>query len=670
MSNPEILGESLPLDETVDITGWSGPRMDVASYKALHARSVADSEAHWRSVANELEWFRTWDSVVSPGEHPHVFRWFAGGRLNLSYLALDRHAKTWRRNKVALIWEGEPTDEAGVPKEVRKLTYGELLREVNRFAYALRTKFGLNKGDKVAIYLPLIPEAIVALLAAARLGLTFTVVFSGYSADSLSSRMNDLGTSVLITADGFYRRGRQVLLKEIADAALQQAPSVKHVVVVKRLGVACPMLPGRDLLMGELLSDVPQGASVAPEQVESEHPLYVLYTSGTTGKPKGLIRDTGGYAVLLHATMKWAFDIRDEDVYWCPADIGWVTGHSYVAFGPLMEGATVVLYEGALDAPRPDRWWSIAERYGVSILYTTPTATRSQMKFGDENVTKHDLSSLRIIQSVGEAINPSAWRWLFRLVGRGRCPVGSTWWMTETGGVMISLLPGLAMTPMKAGANGLPVPGVDADVVDEKGDSVAPGARGLLILKNPWPGMPGPPTGMYGDPARYEGQYYGRFPGKDYFFCGDYALKDRDGYIWVAGRADEVLKVAGHRLGTYEIESSIVSHHAASEAAVVAIPDAIKGEVPIAFVVLKHGFSPSEELRVEVRRWVRDGFSPIAEPSRVFFVSKLPKTRSGKIMRRLLRAVAEGKPLGDVATLEDETSVEEARSAYEGLDVR
>ncbi len=670
MSNPEILGESLPLDEVIEVPAWEGPRTGVAAYKEVHTKSLEHAYDNWDSVAKQLEWFKGWDEVVSPGEHPHVYKWFSGGRLNLSHLALDRHVRSWRGNKVALIWEGEPTDERGAPKEVRKVTYAELLREVNKLAFALRTKFGLKKGDKVAIYMPLVPEAIAALLAAARLGLTFTVVFSGFSAESLSSRINDLGAALLITADGFYRRGRQVLLKEIADAALEQSPSIEHVVVVKRLGVPCNMRAGRDVLWEDLLSETPAGASVEPEPLESEHPLYVLYTSGTTGKPKGIIHDTGGYAVLLHATMKWVFDIREQDVYWCPADIGWVTGHSYVAFGPLIEGATVVIYEGALDAPGPDRWWSIVERYGISIFYTTPTATRAQMRFGDENATKHDLSSLRLMQSVGEAINPSAWRWLFEVVGGGRCPVGSTWWMTETGGILISILPGLAMIPMKAGSNGLPIPGVDAEVVDEKGDAVLPGAKGLLVLKNPWPGMPGPPSGMYGDPERYEKQYYERFPGRNLFFCGDYAVKDKDGYIWVAGRADEVLKVAGHRLGTYEIESSIVSHHAASEAAVVGIPDQIKGEVPIAFVVLKQGFAPSEELRGEVRRRVRDGFSPIAEPSRVFFVTKLPKTRSGKIMRRLLRAVAEGKPLGDVATLEDETSVEEARRAYEGMEVR
>ncbi len=670
MSEPEILGESLPFDERIELSGWKHASVSADDYKAYLAKSLADPEASWAAVAKELHWFRHWDSVLSRDIYPHVYHWFEGGLLNLSYLALDRHASSWRRNKVALIWEGEPTDEKGGPREVRKITYGEMLRDVNRIASVLQRKFGLRKGDRMAVYMPLIPEAIMTLLAAARLGVTFTVVFSGFSAESLASRVADLEAKVIVTADGTYRRGKTVLFKEIVDKALEQTPSVKNVVLIRRLGVPCPMKEGRDYFLDELVSELPARATVEPEKVESGHPLYVLYTSGTTGKPKGIIHDTGGYATLLHATMKWVFDIRDDDVYWCPADIGWVTGHSYVAFGPLIEGATVVIFEGALDFPQPDRWWAIVERYGVSIFYTTPTATRAQMKFGEEPVRKHDLSSLRVIQSVGEPINPSAWRWLFTLVGNSSCPVGSTWWMTETGGVMVSSLPGLQLIPMKPGSNGLPIPGVKADIVDENGASVAPGKKGFLVIETPWPGMPGPPTGMYGDPERFEKQYYSRFPGKDYFFCGDYAVKDMDGYIWVAGRADEVLKVAGHRLGTYEIESAIVSHRAASEAAVVAIPDAIKGEVPIAFVVLRQGHEPDENLRKEVRKWVRESFSPIAEPAQVFFVNKLPKTRSGKIMRRLLRAVAEGKPLGDVATLEDETSVSEAKKAYEELGVK
>lgn len=669
MGEPEILGEPLPFDEKVDLPEWTGEKTDIASYKAFQAETVRNNLATWEAVAKELHWFGPWRSVLTKGQYPHVYRWFDGGLLNLSFLALDRHLAS-SGEKTAIIWEGEPTDEWGAPREQRSLTYKELLGEVNRFSHVLKHRFGLRKGDKVAIYMPLIPEAIVAMLSAARLGLTFTVVFSGFSAESLSSRMGDLGALLLVTADGFYRRGKQVLLKETADRALEQTPSVKHCVVVRRLGVDCPMKRGRDHFLGELLSEAPAGAEVQAEPLESGHPLYVLYTSGTTGTPKGIIHDTGGYSVLLSATMKWAFDIRDGDVYWCPADIGWVTGHSYVAFGPLIRGTTVLIYEGALDFPQPDRWWSLIQRHRVSVFYTTPTATRAQMKFGDEQVRKHDLSSLRLIQSVGEPINPSAWRWLFDLVGSRRCPVGSTWWMTETGGIMIGNLPGLMQTPMKPGTNALPIPGVKADIVDENGVAVEPGKKGFLVIQNPWPGMPGPPTGMYGDPDRFEKQYYSRFPGTDYFFAGDYAVKDRDGYIWVAGRADEVLKVAGHRLGTYEIESAIVSHRSVSEAAVVAVPDQVKGEVPIAFVVLKQGHVPTEDLRKEVRKWVRDGFSPIAEPSHVFFVSKLPKTRSGKIMRRLLKAVAEGKPMGDVATLEDETSVEEASRAFHELDVK
>jgi acetyl-CoA synthetase len=667
LTEPEILGESLPFDEKIELPGWPGKKTDIASFEVFQEGTVINSLASWEAVAKELEWIKPWDTIITRGEYPHVYQWFGGSRLNISSLALDRNVASSRRDKVAIIWEGELTDDKGRPKEVRKMTYGELLTEVERFAYILKHRFGLKKGDKMAVYMPLIPEALVTLLAAARLGITFTVVFSGFSAESLASRASDLGAKLLVTADGFYRRGKQVLLKDTADKAFAQAPTLAHTIVVKRLGVDCAMTPDRDYFLDELLKEVPASAHVDPEPVESDHPLYVLYTSGTTGKPKGMIHDTGGYATLLHATMKWVFDVKDDDIYWCPADIGWVTGHSYVTFGPLIEGTTVVIFEGALDFPQPDRWWSIIERYSVSLFYTTPTATRAQMKFGDDFVKNHDLKSLRLIQSVGEPINPSAWRWLFELVGGRRCPVGSTWWMTETGGIMISIVPGLMLIPMKPGTNGLPIPGVKADVVDENGISVAPGKKGFLVLQNPWPGMPGPPTGMYGDPDRFEKQYYSRFPGTDYFFCGDYAVKDKDGYIWVAGRADEVLKVAGHRLGTYEIESAIVSHPSASEAAVVAVPDSVKGEVPIAFVVLKEGHQPSEELRKEVRKWVRDGFSPIAEPSKVFFVSKLPKTRSGKIMRRLLKAVAEGKPMGDIATLEDETSVDEARRAYSEL---
>jgi len=666
----EILGESLPFEERIELPNWAHRKVGLKSYVEFHSASVADSAGQWERLAKELDWQRPWDEVLTPGDHPHVAKWFAGGALNLSQLALDRHVKGPRKNKVALIWEGEALGKDGAPVEVRKLTYYDLWREVNKFAFLLRSNFGMKKGDRMAVYLPMVPEAVVVLLAAARLGVTFTVVFSGFSAEALASRINDLGAKLLVTADGLFRRGKQVNLKDIADKSLQLTRTVNQVVVVRRLDTGdTGMKPGRDYWFDDLMRGAPASARVEPEPLESEHPLYVLYTSGTTGKPKGIIHDTGGYAVLLHATMNWVFDIRDEDVYWCPADIGWVTGHSYVVFGPLIEGTTTVIYEGTLDHPQPDRWWQVIERYGVSVFYTTPTATRMQMRFGEDFVKKHDRSSLRLIHSVGEPINPSAWRWLFEVVGEKRCPVGSTWWMTETGGIMISHLPGLKLLPMKPGTNGLPIPGVDADVVDDDGEPVGRGQKGLLVIKNSWPGMPGAPTGMWGDPERYAKQYFERFGAKNYFLCGDYAVKDNDGYIWVAGRADEVLKVAGHRIGTFELESSIVSHKAASEAAVVAIPDPIKGEVPIAFVVLKQGFSPDEELRKEIRLWVRSNFSPIAEPSQVYFVNKLPKTRSGKIMRRLVKAVAEGKPLGDIATLEDEASVDEVKQAYESLTV-
>ncbi len=666
----EILGESLPFEERIELPNWAHRRVDLKTYRASHASSVKDSSGLWERMAKELVWQRPWENVLSAGDHPHVAKWFDGGALNLSQLALDRHVEGPRRNKVALIWESEAVGKDGAPIEVRKLTYFDLWRDVNRFAFLLKNNFGMKKGDRMAVYLPMVPEAVVVLLAAARLGLTFTVVFSGFSAEALSSRINDLGAKLLVTADGLNRRGKQVNLKEIADKALEQTRTVNQVIVVRRIDSGgTSMKAGRDYWFDELLRGVAMSARVEPEPLESDHPLYVLYTSGTTGKPKGMIHDNGGYAVLLHATMKWAFDIKDDDVYWCPADIGWVTGHSYVVFGPLIEGATTVIYEGTLDHPQPDRWWQVIERYGVSVFYTTPTATRMQMRFGEDFVKKHDRSSLRLIHSVGEPINPSAWRWLFEVVGEKRCPVGSTWWMTETGGIMISHLPGLMLIPMKPGTNGLPIPGIDADVVDEKGEPVKHGKKGLLVIKNQWPGMPGAPTGMWGDPERYEKQYFERFAPRGYFFCGDYAIKDNDGYIWVAGRADEVLKVAGHRIGTFELESSIVSHKAASEAAVFCIQYAINVEVTIAFVVLKQGFTAGEELRREIRLCVRANFSPIAEPSQVYFVNKLPKTRSGKIMRRLVKAVAEGKPLGDMATLEDEASVEEVKQAYESLTV-
>ncbi len=654
--------KELPFGEYIMNKSWKDREIDIKTYWEIHRKSLENFEEFWSNVARELEWFKPWDTVVTADPAPPFYKWFVGGRLNLSYLAVDRHARGWRRNKLALIWEGEPVDNAGRPLETRKLTYYDLYREVNRTAYMLKHKFGIRKGDRITIYLPMIPELPITMLAAWRIGAITSVVFSGFSADALAERIADAGARMLITADGFWRRGKIVRLKDIADQALEKA-GVEKVVVYRRLGLDdIKMTPPRDHWWDDAIGDVPTNAYVEPEQVESEHPSYILYTSGTTGKPKGIVHDTGGWAVHVYATMKWVFDIKDTDVFWCTADIGWVTGHSYVVLGPTIAGATQVMYEGAPDYPQPDRWWSIIERYGVSIFYTSPTAIRMFMRYGEEWVRKHDLSSIRLMHSVGEPINPEAWRWAYKNLGREEVAFGSTWWMTETGGIVISHAPGFYLVPMKAGTNGPPLPGFEADVVDEEGKPVAPGVRGYLVIKRPWPGML---HGIWGDPDRYIKTYWSRFPGM--FYAGDYAVKDSDGYIWVLGRADEVLKVAGHRLGTYELESALIEHPAVAEAAVIGIPDEIKGEAPIAYVVLKQGVQPGEALIRELRDHVRKTIGPIAEPAHIFFVTKLPKTRSGKIMRRLLRAVAMNAPLGDVTTLEDEASVEEAKKAYEEL---
>ncbi len=654
--------KDLPFDEKIIINKWVNKNLSIEDYKKLHERTISDIEEFWSGVAKELDWFSPWSKALTADPQPPFYKWFAGGKLNASYLTLDRHVASWRKNKVAYIWEGEPVDSKGNPVEVRRLTYYDLYREVNKLAHVMKTKLGLKKGDTITIYMPMIPELPIVMLAAARLGVIFSVVFSGFSASALSDRINDAKARVVFTVDGFWRRGKQVRLKEVVDDALKMSPSVEKVVVYKRLGLSdTPMTAGRDHWWSDLMEDVPVNAYIQPEPVESEHPLYILYTSGTTGKPKGIVHDTGGYLTELHATMKWVFDIKDDDVYWCVADIGWVTGHSYIVFGPLLEGATIVMYEGAPDYPAPDRWWRIIERYGVTVYYTTPTAIRTFMRYGDEWVSKHDFSTIRLMHSVGEPINPEAWRWAWKWIGRGEVPFGSTWWMTETGGILISHVPGWGLTPLKPGTNGLPIPGVEADVVDDEGKPVQ-GQRGYLIIKKPWPGMP---LTIWGDPSRYVNVYFSKFPGV--FYAGDWAIKDEDGYIWVLGRADEVIKVAGHRLGTYEIESAMISHKSVAEAAVVGVPDQVKGEVPVAFVVLRSGNAPSDELRRELRAWVRQVVGPIAEPSNIIFVTKLPKTRSGKIMRRLVRQVVMNQPLGDATTLEDETSIDEAKRAYEEL---
>jgi len=648
---------NLPFNEMIEPKLLRHRVVSPQLYSEIHKRSLDQGPQFWESVARELDWFKPWEKALDDS-NPPFYKWFVGGEVNASYLTVDRHANGWRRNKVALIWEGEPWFDG--PKEVKKLTYLDLYREVNRVAYLLKEEYGLGKGDTMGIYLPMIPELPIFMLAAARLGVAFAVVFSGFSAQAVADRMNDAEAKLLVTADGGWRRGKVVPLKDIVDKALESTKTIRNVLVVRRTGQEVRMEKGRDRYLHEVLSKVPQNAYVEPERVKSEDPLYILYTSGTTGKPKGIVHDVGGYMTLLHATMKWAFDIRDEDVFWCTADIGWVTGHSYIVFGPLMEGATEVLYEGALDYPEPDRWVSIVERHNVSVLYTSPTAIRTFMRYGEQWITKHDVSSVRLMHSVGEPINPEAWRWFFKLVGKERIPFGSTWWMTETGGILITVTPGSYMVPMKPGTNGPPILGVAANVYNDEGKPVPEETKGYLVIERPWPGMP---LTIHRDPERYVKVYWSKFPGT--FYVGDYAVKDKDGYFWILGRADEVLKIAGHRIGTYELESALIQHPAVAEAAVVGVPDPVRGEVAEAFVILRGGTSVRPELKEELVKFVRENYGPIAVFREIHFVNKLPKTRSGKIMRRVVRAVATGSEVGDITTLEDEASVEEIRKALQ-----
>ncbi len=633
------------------------PKLPVAStyqpkdrYLSLLKDSLRDPESFWSNIASQLVWHRKWDKVLK-WDRPFA-QWFVGGTLNASENAVDLHLKSWRRNKAAYLWEGE----AG---EHRSITYQELYREVNRFASVLQD-LGLRKGDTVAIYMPLVPEFPITMLACARLGLPFTVVFSGFSANALAERIRDCEAKIVVTADGGYRRGKVLELKTIVDDAVKESPSVRHVVVFRRTGHVVPMTDSRDYWWHDLMAKAEE--YVAPEPVESTHLLYILYTSGTTGKPKGVAHSTGGYLVFAHATQGWVFDPRDDDVYWCTADIGWVTGHTYVVFAPLMHGLTSVMYEGALDYPGPDRWWEIVERYGVTILYTSPTAIRSLMRYGDHLPGSHDLNSLRLLGSVGEPINPAAWQWYSDVIGQGHCPIVDTWWQTETGGIMISPSPRLGLVPLKAGSATLPLPGVEADVVDERGQTLAPGEKGFLVIKKPWPGMF---MTLYKDPERYRQVYWTRFPGL--YYPGDYAMRDADGYFWLLGRADEVIKVAGHRLGTKEVEDALVSHPSVAEAAVAGRPDPVKGESIVAFVTLRNVANPSNDLSEELKQHVRMMIGPIATPEVIYFAKILPKTRSGKIMRRVIKAVAAGSPIGDLSTLEDGASVDEIRQAIEAL---
>jgi acetyl-CoA synthetase len=619
-------------------------------YMDMYNQSIQDPERFWAEEARKLDWFKTWDTVLE--WDPPFARWFAGGKLNASYQCVDRHVKTWRRSKVAIYWEGELGDS-------QVLSYSTLYRWVNKFASVLKN-LGVNKGDTVVLYLPMIPELPIFMLACARIGAPHTVVFSGFSAQALADRINDLQAKVLVTADAGFRRGKHLELKNISDEAVSLSPSIEKVVVARRAGIDTNMKPGRDFWLHELLDDA---ASFVPaEPVEATHPLYILYTSGTTGKPKGIVHGTGGYLVFTNSGYEWVFNVKEESVYWCTADVGWVTGHSSIVYGPLCHGAAIVLYEGAPDYPSVDRWWDIVEKYGVSIFYTSPTGIRMLMKYGEDVVKKHDLSSLELLGSVGEAINPEAWEWYYKVIGGERCPIVDTWWQTETGGTMISPTPGIELVPLKPGSATFPLPGVNADIFDESGKSVPAGEKGYLVIKSPWPGML---TGIHGDPQRYQETYWSKFPGV--FYTGDYAIKDKDGYFWLLGRADEVLKIAGHRIGTIEIEDAAVSHEAVVEAAVTSKPDPVKGESVVIFATLKQGVEPSPELKNKIKQHIRKTLGPVITPDEIYFVTKLPKTRSGKIMRRVLKAVASGTKLGDLTTIEDEASIDEVKKAYEEL---
>ena len=606
------------------------------AYTALYRRAEENPEEFWGELAGkELHWFEKWSHVFE--WNPPFVKWFAGGKTNVAYNCLDRHLATPRKNKVAILWEGEPGDQ-------RMISYQELHRLVCRFANVLKGR-GLKSGDRAIVYMPMIPELPIALLACARLGITHSVVFGGFSAEALKARIQDLGAAVVITADGGWRRAKEVKLKPAVDEALADCPTVKDVIVARRTGSEPAMVAGRDHWWDDLDRDVSDDCPAEP--LDSEHPLYVLYTSGTTGKPKGILHTTAGYLLGVTMTMKWIFDIKEEDTYWCSADIGWVTGHSYIVYGPLSVGATTVMYEGAPDTPAFDRWWRIVEKYRVNILYTSPTAIRALIRQGDAWPNGHDLSSLRLLGSVGEPINPAAWEWYHRVIGKGRCPIVDTWWQTETGSIMIAPMPGAV--PQKPGSATLPMPGVLPDVIDTQGRPVGVDEEGFLILKRPWPSMA---RTLWGDPERYASQYWGKVPGV--YFTGDAARRDADGYFWVLGRVDDVMNVSGHRLSTMEVESVLVRHPRVAEAAVVGKPHEITGQSVCAFVTLKEGNWDHTALGQELRQWVAHEIGAFARPEEIRFTEALPKTRSGKIMRRLLREIVTSHSVsGDVTTLED-----------------
>ena len=607
----------------------------------LRKQANSDFVSFWSDQAKNLLWFSTWKKTLDWS--PPFAKWFVGGKINACYNALDVHQNT-KYDKPAILWEGENGDS-------RILTYGDLFIKVQKFANVLKS-LGVKKGDRVTIYLPMVPELPIAMLACARIGAIHTVIFSGFSVESIRDRIDDSKSKIVVTADGGYRRGKIVKLKEVIDEAIHDFEFVEHVVVLERTKNKISILP-KDKLWNDLMATASDSCDA--EKLDSDHPLYILYTSGTTGKPKGVLHGTGGYLTHLYSTFKWAFDIKDSDIFFCTADIGWVTGHSYVVYAPLLHGATQIMYEGAPDFPDMSRMWSILEKYSVSIFYTTPTALRMFMKFGDDIPNSFDLSSLRLLGTVGEPINPEVWRWYYKIVGKEKCPIIDTWWQTETGGIMISPLPGLETIPLKPGSATLPIPGVDISVVDEFGSEVPPNTKGYLIIKNPWPGML---LTLWGNDKKYKNVYWSKY--SNCYYPGDYALKDSDGYLWLLGRADDILKIAGHRIGTAELESCIVSDYSVAESAVCGIPDEIKGEVIIVFAVLKDGVTTDKTiLEKNLFNKIRSDIGAIATPKQIYFVSKLPKTRSGKIMRRLLKSIASGEKIGDTSTLDDPSAVTE-----------
>ena len=616
-------------------------------YEKMWREADEDPEGFWGKLAGELHWFKPYTKVLE-WNMPFA-KWFVGGQTNVSYNCLDVHLHTHRRNKAAFIWEGEPGD-------VRVLTYEMLHREVCKFANVLK-KMGIRQGDVVAMYLPMVPELAIAMLACARIGAIHSVVFAGFAAEAVAERNNDAKAKLIITADAAWRRGKQLPLKENVDAALAKSPTVKHCIVLRRCGNEVKMQPGRDFWWHELMAEASPDCPAVP--MDSEAPLFILYTSGSTGKPKGVKHTTAGYNLYAKKTTEWVFDVRDEDVYWCTADIGWITGHTYIVYGPLSAGVTVFIYEGAPDTPHQGRWWEMIEKYKINILYTAPTAIRTFIKWGDEWVEKYNLSSLRLLGTVGEGINPEAWMWYHRVIGGERCPIVDTWWQTETGGIMMTPLPGA--TPTKPGSCTKPLPGIVPEIVGEDRKPVPVGVGGWLTITKPWPGML---RGIWGDDERYKIQYWTDVPGK--YLAGDNARVDEDGYYWIMGRIDDVLNVSGHRLSTIEIESALVSHEAVAEAAAVGRPHEVKGEAVAVFVTLAAGFDPSDELRKELKNHVRKEIGALAVPDDIHFTTALPKTRSGKIMRRLLRDIAAGREtVGDTSTLEDYSVLARLRAEEE-----